>query len=83
MMMQKMSLQAVDIFSGDMIVKETADFSLVNVLKRMPGVALIEDNTLVVRGMSERYNNFQLNKAFLPVTDLESVGFDFNALPVI
>ena len=81
MSMQKLSLQAVDIFSGDMILKETADFSMVNVLRRMPGVALIDDNTLVVRGMSERYNNFQLNKAFLPVNDLETVGFDFNSLP--
>lgn len=47
----------------------------------MPGVSTIEDKTLVIRGMPERYTLFTLNGIPLPITNIERKSFDYNAFP--
>ncbi len=78
---QKNDLRISDGYSGDLILKETPDFQTNTVLRRMPGVALIGEKYLVIRGLAERYNVTSLNDAILPITDLERVGFDYNLIP--
>lgn len=78
---QKSDLRISDGASGDLILKETPDFQAGTVLRRMPGVALVNDRHLVVRGLAERYNVTTLNDAILPITDLERVGFDYGLIP--
>lgn len=78
---QKALPVVADGFSGDMILRETSDFQLNTVFRRLPGVSLIDERFLVVRGMVERYNNVLLNNAPLPITDMERVFFDFSNLP--
>jgi len=70
-----------DIQSGDMILKVSSDLYLSTALSRMPGVSLVEDRFLVIRGLYERYNTFTLNGAILPVANLERQAFEFSTIP--
>ena len=73
--------QISDGVSGQMILRESPDFQMTMALRRLPGVSLLENRFLNIRGTPERYNNFMLNSALLPNADVERAGFDFNALP--
>ncbi|MCS7085439.1 MAG: TonB-dependent receptor [Bacteroidia bacterium] len=78
---QKNAVQISDGYSGDMVLKQTPNFQFNTVLRRMPGVALVEDRYLSIRGLFERYNIFTLNGAPVPVNDFERNGFDYSYLP--
>jgi hypothetical protein len=47
-------------------ISKTQDRSAAEVIKRLPGVTIMEDRFIVVRGLSERYNAVLLNDAFAP-----------------
>lgn len=78
---QRNSLQVSDGYSGDMILRQTPDLQSDIALRRMPGVAMLEDKFLSVRGLYERYVNFTFDNALLPVSDLERAGFNMNVIP--
>ncbi len=78
---QKNAVQISDGYSGDMVLKQTPGFQFNTVLRRMPGVALVEDRYLSIRGLFERYNTFTLNGAPVPINDFERNGFDYSYLP--
>lgn len=78
---QKNSATILDGLSGDLIVKEASYYQMNNVLRRMPGITLIEDRFISFRGLFERYSNVVFNGTLLPVADLERTGFDFASLP--
>lgn len=78
---QRNALQISDGFSGDMILRESPDLLGGTALRRMPGVAFLEDKFLVIRGLSERYNVTTFNNTLLPITDLERNSFDYNIIP--
>jgi len=80
-LIQKMNLNISDVFSGDLIMRSSADLFINTALTRMPGVALIEDRYLVIRGMPERYNLILLNGSLLPVIKIDRQAYDFNNLP--
>ena len=81
LIMQKMNLRMMDIFSGDMILKTSSDLFITTSLSRMPGVSYIEDRYLTIRGMPERYNMVLLNGALLPIIQNERQLFDLSNLP--
>lgn len=78
---QRNSVQITDGVSSDMIMRETPDFQTAYILRRMPGVAFIEDRYLVIRGLFERYNLTTINGSPTPVSEYERYTFDFNGLP--
>ncbi len=79
--LQRNEIHVSDGFSGDMILNQTPDFQVSTVLRRMPGMALLDDRLIVMRGLPERYNLTTLNGALLPVTDVERSAFDFSVIP--
>lgn len=79
--LQRNEIHVSDGFSGDMILNQTPDFQVSTVLRRMPGLALLDDRLIVMRGLPERYNLTTLNGALLPVTDVERSAFDFSVIP--
>jgi hypothetical protein len=79
--LQRNEIHVSDGYSGDMILNQTPDFQVSTVLRRMPGLALLEDKQLVIRGLPERYNLTILNGALLPITDIERSAFDFSVIP--
>ncbi|MCW3467619.1 TonB-dependent receptor [Chitinophaga nivalis] len=50
-------------------------------LKRISGVAIIDNKYVVVRGMTERYNQAMLDGMVLPSTDANKRNFAFDLIP--
>lgn len=66
--------------SSDQIVK-TLDRDASEVMKRIPGVTIQNNNFVVIRGLAERYNTVLLNGALTPSSEIDTRAFSFDILP--
>ncbi len=66
--------------SGREITK-SQDRNAAEVVKRIPGVSIINDRYIIVRGLPSRYNNVWLNNSAVPSTEADSRSFSFDILP--
>ncbi len=80
-LLQKINMGVLDVFSGDVILRTTSDLFVNTALSRMPGISVVEDRYLIVRGMPERYNTVLLNGGLMPILHADKQTFDFNNLP--
>ena len=62
-------------------IKKTQDNNAGEVIKRIPGVSLIEDKFVMVRGLSQRYNNVWINGGAVPSSEADSRAFSFDIIP--
>ncbi|MGV6946201.1 carboxypeptidase regulatory-like domain-containing protein [Sphingobacterium kyonggiense] len=62
-------------------IARTPDNDIGQVLKRVTGVTTINNRSVMVRGMSERYNQAQLDGVGLPATSLNRRDFSFDIIP--
>ena len=76
----KKSEVVVSGLSSDQIVK-TLDRDASEVMKRIPGVTIQNNNFVVVRGLAERYNTVMLNDALTPSSEVDTRSFSFDILP--
>jgi hypothetical protein len=74
------SEQIVNGVSSQQIAK-TQDRSASEVIKRLPGVTVMEDRFIVIRGLSERYNSVLLNDALAPSAEPDKKAFSFDIIP--
>lgn len=51
------------------------------VMRRIPGVSIIDDRLIIVRGLSQRYNNAWINGLPAPSTETDSRAFPFDLVP--
>lgn len=77
---QKNSAALTDGISAEQIAR-TPDKNIGEVLKRISGVAMVDNKNVVVRGLSERYNGSMLNGLLLPSTELNRKQFSFDIIP--
>ncbi|MHA4806903.1 TonB-dependent receptor [Flavitalea flava] len=66
--------------SSEQIAK-TADRNAADVVKRIPGITVMDNRLIVVRGMNERYNLTYLNDNIAPSTELNTKAFAYDLLP--
>ncbi|PJJ54498.1 TonB-dependent receptor [Hymenobacter chitinivorans] len=76
----KKSEVVVSGMSNDQIVK-TLDRDAAEVVKRIPGVTVQNNNFIVIRGLAERYNTVMLNDALTPSAETDTRSFAFDILP--
>ncbi|PKP38591.1 MAG: TonB-dependent receptor [Bacteroidetes bacterium HGW-Bacteroidetes-14] len=62
-------------------ISRSQDRSAAEVVKRIPGVSIINDRYIVVRGLAGRYNNVWINNNAVPSTDSDTRSFSFDMLP--
>lgn len=74
------SLPVVSGISAQQISK-TQDSDAAEVLRRIPGITIVDDRFVVVRGLAQRYNNVWLNNATTPSSETDSRAFSFDVLP--
>ena len=77
---QKAMATMTDGISADLI-KRTSDNNVAQVLRRVAGVTIDKGKYVTVRGMSERYNNVELNGTSLPSTEPNRRNFSFDVIP--
>jgi len=66
--------------SSQQIAKST-DKDASEVVRRIPGVTIIDDRFIVVRGLNERYNTVSLNGATTPSSESDVKAFSFDVIP--
>lgn len=62
-------------------IQRTPDKNLGESLKRISGLATLENKYVVIRGMSERYNQAMLNGQIMPSTELNRKNFSYDMIP--
>lgn len=62
-------------------ISKTQDRNATDVLKRVPGVTIVGSNFVMIRGLSERYNNVLLNGVLTPSAEVDKKAFSFDAIP--
>ena len=78
--MAKSSAVIVNNISAQEISK-SQDNNAGEVIRRVPGVSIIDDKFVMVRGLSQRYNNVWINGGAVPSSEADSRAFSFDIIP--
>lgn len=62
-------------------ISRPQDTNAGEVIRRVPGVSLIDDKFVMVRGLSQRYNNVWVNGGAVPSSEADSRAFSFDIIP--
>ncbi len=62
-------------------IAKAADRNAAEVIKRVPGVTIINDRFINIRGLNERYNEVWLNNATAPSAETDIRAFSFDVIP--
>lgn len=62
-------------------ISRTQDRDAGEVVRRIPGVSIIDDKFIIARGLSQRYNNVWVNNAAVPSSEADSRAFSFDIIP--
>jgi hypothetical protein len=62
-------------------ISKTQDTNAGEVIRRVPGISLIDDKFVMVRGLSQRYNNVWINGSAVPSSEADSRAFSFDIIP--
>jgi hypothetical protein len=66
--------------SAEQIVK-LPDGDAAQVMKRVPGITIVDNRFVMVRGIPERYNQVMINNAIAPSTEVDKRSFSFDLIP--
>ena len=74
-----------DAFATDLLGADTisrlGDSTVAAALRRIPGLSLVQDKFVYIRGLGERYTSTTLNGAFIPSPDLTRNVIPLNIFP--
>lgn len=62
-------------------ISRSLDRDAAEVIRRVPGVTIIEGRFVVVRGLIDRYNTVWLNRASTPSSESDKKSFSFDVIP--
>lgn len=62
-------------------IEKTQDKDASEVIRRVPGISIIDENFVMVRGLSQRYNNVWMNGSAVPSSEADSRAFSFDIVP--
>lgn len=77
---QKNAASVTDGISAEQIAR-TPDNNIGQVLKRVSGVTTVDNKYVVVRGLSDRYNQAMIDGVTLPSTNMNRRNFSFDVIP--
>ena len=62
-------------------ISRSQDSNAGEVIKRVPGVSIIDGKFVMVRGLSQRYNNVWINGGAAPSSEADTRAFSFDLIP--
>ena len=77
---QKTALNVVSGVSSQQIAK-TQDRDASEVMKRIPGISILDNRFIVARGLAQRYNNAWVNNNAVPSSEADTRSFSFDMIP--
>lgn len=63
------------------MIGRTQDKDASEVIKRIPGISIIDGKFVMVRGLSQRYNNVWINNSAVPSSEADARAFSFDIIP--
>lgn len=78
---QKNAASVTDGISAEQIAR-TPDNDMGQALKRVSGLTTVDNKNVIVRGMSDRYNQAMLDGVAIPSTSMNKRNFSFDIIPV-
>lgn len=66
--------------SSEQITK-LPDRDVAQIAQRVPGVTIVDNRFVIVRGVPERYNQVMINGAIAPSTEIDRRSFSFDLVP--
>lgn len=72
--------QVVSAISAQQI-RRSMDSDAAEVVQRVPGVAIIDNRFVMIRGLDGRYNHVMLNQATAPSSEVDRRTFSFDLIP--
>jgi len=76
----KEAKQVVSGISSQQMAK-TEDSNAAQAVQRVPGITIVENRFVMIRGLSERYNNVMINNTVAPSTEVDKRTFSFDLIP--
>ncbi|MCH8486728.1 MAG: outer membrane beta-barrel protein [Candidatus Cyclonatronum sp.] len=61
-------------------IARSQDGNAAQVMQRVPGVTLVDSRFVMIRGLSERYNNVLINNTLAPSTEVDKRTFSFDLI---
>lgn len=77
---QKNAASVTDGISAEQIAR-TPDNDMGQALKRISGLTTVDNKSVIVRGMSDRYNQAMLDGVVIPSTSMNKRNFSFDIIP--
>jgi TonB-dependent receptor len=62
-------------------ISKSQDRDASEVIRRVPGVSIMDNRFIMVRGLADRYNNVWLNDAGAPSSEADKKSFSFDMVP--
>ena len=62
-------------------ITRTQDRDASEVVKRIPGISIIDNRFVIARGLAQRYNNVWINNNGIPSSEADSRAFSFDMIP--
>ncbi|MBC8152895.1 MAG: carboxypeptidase-like regulatory domain-containing protein, partial [Bacteroidetes bacterium] len=62
-------------------IQKSQDRDAAAAIRRVPGVSLVDNRFVLIRGLGSRYNNVLINDVIAPSTEVESRSFSFDIVP--
>jgi hypothetical protein len=57
------------------------DRDAAQIMQRVPGVSIVDNRFVMIRGVNERYNQVMINRAIGPSTEVDKRSFSFDLIP--
>lgn len=74
------SKMVVSGISAEQIVR-IPDRDAAQIMQRVPGVSIVANRFVLIRGVNERYNQVMINRAIGPSTEVDKRSFSFDLIP--
>lgn len=62
-------------------IARVPDRDAAQIMQRVPGVSIVDNRFVMIRGVSERYNQVMINNVIGPSTEVDKRSFSFDLIP--
>ncbi|MBX2965105.1 MAG: outer membrane beta-barrel protein [Cyclobacteriaceae bacterium] len=66
--------------SAEQIIR-VPDRDAAQIMQRVPGVSIVDNRFVMIRGVNERYNQVMINRTIGPSTEVDKRSFSFDLIP--
>ena len=74
-------LKALAVGISALQIQKSQDRDAAAAIRRVPGVSLVDNRFVLIRGLGSRYNSVLLNDVIAPSTEVETRSFSFDLVP--